>query len=183
MSRLGKKPITIPSGIELEIEGNTVKCKGSKGELSFNFDPRLKVVKEDDKVFVQAAKDGKKINEVWGTTKIMIDNMILGVKDGFEKQLEIIGVGYRAQVKGKNLVLNLGFSRPLEMQAPEGIEFKVQKNIISVLGIDKQLVGKIAAEIRDLKKPEPYKGKGIRYIKEYVRKKAGKKAVSSAGAA
>jgi large subunit ribosomal protein L6 len=180
MSRIGKLPIIIPAGVEIKISGNNVYCKGPKGELKFNFDPRISISKKNSELKVTLVKD-KKNKALWGTTRQIISNMIVGVTKGFEKKLEIQGIGFRAQVSGDRLILTCGFTHPVEIKAPKGIQFKVEKNIITVLGIDKQLVGQIAAEIRSKRPPEPYKGKGIRYVGEYVYRKAGKKAVAAVG--
>lgn len=186
MSRIGRRPIDLPAGVEIKIEEGKINCKGSKGNLSFKFDPQMKIEIKDNQVLV-VVKDEKTTNKetksLWGTTAAIIANMIKGVCDGFEKKLEINGVGYHASVSGKKLVLNLGYSHPVEFEIPEGIEVKIDKNIITVSGIDKQAVGEFASQIRASRKPEPYKGKGIKYIDEHIRKKAGKKAVATEGAA
>ena len=190
MSRIGKQPIKVSQGTEIKIEGDTIKVKGSKGELSFDLPLEIKVEMKEDNILIspknreaeQKESAGKKTNEasaLWGLTRALIFNMVKGVTEGFEKKLEIQGVGYKASMQGNKLVMQLGFSHPIEMETPEGIELKVEKNIIIVSGIDKQKVGQTAAKIRDFKKPEPYKGKGIRYEGEKVRRKAGKKAVAS----
>jgi len=182
MSRIGKKTIKVLDGVEIKIDGQKVSCKGPKGELSLVANSEVKVEVNDGKIKMSVAKGrefDKNAKTLWGTTWSLVNNMIIGVAEGFTKKLEIQGVGYTAQVNGRKIVLKMGFSQPVEMEAPEGIELKVEKNIILVSGIDKVLVGQVAARIREVKKPEPYKGKGIRYIDEYVRKKAGKKAVAS----
>jgi len=190
MSRIGKQPIKVSQGTEIKIEGDTIKVKGSKGELSFVLPSEIKVEVKEDNILIspknreteQKESAGKKANEtsaLWGLTRALIFNMVKGVTEGFEKKLEIQGVGYKAAMQGNKLVMQLGFSHPVELETPEGIELKVEKNIIIVSGIDKQKVGQTAAKIRDFKKPEPYKGKGIRYEGEKVRRKAGKKAVAS----
>lgn len=179
MSHIGKRPINIPAGVEIKIEKDIVKCKGLKGELGVFVCSKIKVEIKDQKIFVSLKEDSNDLKTLWGTTAALIANAIEGVTKGYEKQLEISGVGYRAQVQGKKLVLNLGFTHPIEIIAPEGITFKVQKNAITVAGIDKQIVGEIAAKIRGSRPPEPYKGKGIKYSGEHIRKKAGKKAVAS----
>jgi large subunit ribosomal protein L6 len=179
MSKIGRQPIPIPEGVEVKIEDHTITVKGPKGELSFSFHPAIKVVSTDNEIKVsQGTKEAKAL---WGTTRALIFNMVKGVTEGFKKQLEIHGVGYKAEVQDKKLILSVGFTHPVEILAPEGIEFKVEKNIITVSGIDKQLVGQIAAKIRAVKPPEPYKGKGIRYLGEHVRIKPGKKAVAAEG--
>lgn len=180
MSRIGKKPIEIPQGINVEISGTEVKVKGPKGELKQIVSPEIKVEVADGKVLVAPKTELSKKNKgLWGLYRALILNMIEGVNKGFEKKLEIEGVGFRASVAGDKLVLNLGFVNPVEIKKPDGIEFKVEKNVISVSGIDKQLVGEMAAIIRKQKKAEPYKGKGIKYQGEKIRRKEGKKVVSS----
>lgn len=185
MSRIGSQKIEIPADVEISIADGKITCKGPKGSLNFDFDQDIKVEAGEKEITLSIAKkDSEKNNSaLWGTTRAIINNMVIGVKEGFEKKLEINGVGYNAQASGKKLTLNLGFSHPVEMEIPEGIEVKVDKNIITVSGIDKQAIGQFAARIREHRKPEPYKGKGIRYVDEYVRKKAGKKAVGAEGGA
>lgn len=176
MSRIGKKPIIIPDQVEVTIDKDRIKVKGPKGELTEKIHPFVKIDLQDKQMSVLPDKKTKSTSALWGLFRALIANMVLGVTEGFEKKLEIQGVGFRAQVQGKDLILHLGLSHPVEVAAPEGIEIKVEKNIITISGTDKQLVGQIAAKIRALKKPEPYKGKGIRYMGEVVRIKAGKKA-------
>lgn len=175
MSRIGKKPITIPSGVTLEVDRQKVKVRGIKGECEYNFHPLVNFEKKDNiiKVIVKSPEE-KKSRELWGLSRVLLANMIEGVTSGFEKKLEINGVGYRASVSGQKLILELGFSHPVEFTLPKGIQIKVEKNIITVSGIDKQLVGETSARIRALKKPEPYKGKGIKYVDEVIRRKPGK---------
>jgi len=182
MSRIGKKPILIPDGVEVIIEGSAVAVKGAKGQLQREFRPELKIEVKDKKVIVSPAKQKKENGALWGTTRALIFNMIEGVKEGYEKKLQIEGIGHRAKIEGEELILQLGFSHPIKIKQPDGIKFSVEKNILSISGIDKELVGGIAAKIRALKKPEPYKGTGIRYVGEVIKKKAGKK-VAAAGAA
>lgn len=177
MSRIGKQPIIIPENVEVKIDGDLVIVKGSKGELRNQIRPEVKVEIKDKKIILKPVKLYKGTQALWGTYRSNIFNMIEGVTKGFEKKLEIQGVGYRANLEDKDLVLSLGFSHPIKIKAPEGIEFKVERSIVTVSGIDKQLVGQVSAEIRSKRKPEPYKGKGIRYQGEIVRRKAGKKAV------
>ena len=179
MSRIGKKPIEIPEGVEVKIEGQKVKVKGPKGELEKIFSPEVKFEMDEKKVLVKTNSHSKKAKALWGTSRAILANMIKGVKDGFEKKLEIEGLGYRAILEGNDLTLFLGFSHPVKFTCPNGIKFSVEKNIITVYGIDKELVGRIAAEIRQIKPPEPYQGKGIRYLGEVIRKKMGKKAVGA----
>ena len=179
MSRIGKMPVPIVSGVSVEITDSSVVVKGPKGSLSFTILSGITVKEEDGIIIVERLNEEKQTRAFHGLTRATIANMVEGVSKGYEKRLEIIGVGYRAQATGKKINLTLGFSHPVEMEAPEGIEVtmdKDAKNIVIVSGIDKQLVGEFAANIRKLRKPEPYKGKGIRYLGEYVRRKAGKSA-------
>src|ERR671931_892475 len=177
MSRIGKQPIEIPSGVEVSLEGTQVTVKGPRGSLAQSFHREIRIVKDDGKVRVERPDDEGFHRALHGLTRTLIANMVEGVTKGYEKRLEIVGVGYRAALKGKDLDLALGFSHPVTVEAPEGIEFEVPApNRITVRGNDKQAVGEIAANIRKVRKPEPYKGKGIRYEGEYVRKKAGKAA-------
>ncbi|WBW49630.1 50S ribosomal protein L6 [Peptoniphilus equinus] len=175
MSRIGKKPIEIPSDVEAKIDGNTVTVKGPKGTLTQTFDSSMNIVLEDGSIVVNRPSDNKKHKSLHGLTRTLIENMVVGVKDGYKKELEIIGTGYRAAKQGNKLALNLGFSHPLELEDPEGITTEVPAPTqIVVSGIDKQKVGQYAALIRKYRQPEPYKGKGIRYVGEYVRRKVGK---------
>lgn len=182
MSRIGKKPILIPEDVKVVIDGQLVRVNGPKGELQREVRPEIKVSLEGNEILVKPVKETKKTKAFWGLTRTLIANMIGGVTKGYEKKLEIEGIGYRANLEGENLILLVGFSHPVKIRQPEGIKFSVDKNMITVSGIDKQLVGQIAAKIRAVRKPEPYKGKGIRYEGEQVRRKAGKKAVTSEGA-
>lgn len=179
MSRIGKKPIEIPKGVEVKIEDNVVIVKGPKGELQKKIRPEIKVEIKENEILVSPEKETKKTNAFWGLTRTLIFNMIKGVTEGYEKKLEIQGVGYKANLEGEDLVLQVGFSHPVKMDKVEGIKFEVEKNIITISGIDKELVGQIAAKIRKVRKPEPYKGKGIRYLGEEVRRKPGKKVVTA----
>lgn len=179
MSRIGKQIIKILENVEVKIDNDLITVKGSKGELKIQVRPEIKVEVENKEIKLKPVIFHKDTQALWGTYRSHIANMIEGVTKGFEKRLEIEGVGYRANLEGKDLLLNLGYSHPVKVKAPEGIEFKVEKNTIIVSGIDKQLVGQLAAEIRSKRKPEPYKGKGIRYQGEIVRRKAGKKAVGT----
>ena len=175
MSRIGKLPIEVPSGVDVKIDGTTVTVKGKKGELSRTFQPCLEIKQEGDVITVAPKDDERETNAFWGLTRTLINNMVIGVSEGFEKKLELVGVGYRASLKGRDLELQLGFSHPVLVKAPEGITFEVpSQNEINVLGASKQQVGQVAADIRKWRKPEPYKGKGIRYAGEHVRRKAGK---------
>lgn len=179
MSRIGRQPIKIPEGVEVKIEGGTVRVKGPKGELVRVFNDLIDIKKEEDFIKLTPFKKNTRVFAMWGTCASHIKNMIEGVVSGFSKNLAVEGIGYKVQVEGKNLVLNLGFSHPVKMSVPEDVDVKVEKNKIQVSGIDKEKVGEMAAKIRALKKPEPYKGKGIRYENEIVRRKAGKKAVGT----
>lgn len=182
MSRIGKSPITVPGNVTVTVEGSKVIVKGSKGELSHVLSPGIKIKQEENMLTIECSDESQEQRSLHGLNRTLVDNMIQGVSKGFEKKLEIIGVGYRANVQGKKIVLSLGYSHPIEYHIPAGIEVKLdeeKKNIMTVSGIDKQLVGQVSAEIRSYRKPEPYKGKGIRYIDEYVRRKAGKAAGSN----
>ncbi len=181
MSRVGKKPITIPQGVEVKIENRKITAKGLKGELSLEVRPEIKVEIKEGKLFVLSERsDDRRTNAFWGLTRALLANMLKGVAEGYEKRLEIEGIGMRAVKEGDNLSLSLGFSHPVKINAPSGIKFSVEKNIIIVSGIDKELVGQTAAVIRKKKPVEPYKGKGIRYAGEQIRKKEGKKAATAA---
>lgn len=175
MSRIGLQPITIPDSVDLTIDDTLVKVKGPKGELSLTINPAIGLEQEDGTLVVTRPNDARRNRSLHGLTRTLINNMIVGVTDGYEKRLEIRGVGYRAALDGKALVLNVGYSHPVRMEPEEGITFAVEgNNQIIVSGIDKQLVGEVAARVRQVRPPEPYKGKGIRYVGEYVRQKAGK---------
>jgi len=202
MSRIGKKPIEIPKDVEVKIEDDTVIVKGPKGELQKKIRPEIRVdinpvrdsenrekskkerisngVKENE-ILVSPERETKKTNAFWGLTRTLVSNIIKGVTEGYEKKLEIQGVGYKANLEGEDLVLRVGFSHPVKIDKVEGIEFSVEKSIITVSGINKELVGQIAAKIRKIRPPEPYKGKGIRYVGEEVRRKPGKKVVTAEG--
>ena len=176
MSRVGRLPIEVPAGVDVTIDGSYVKVKGPKGELDFTFTPELTIKKEDGTIVVERPTDQPMHRALHGTTRSLINNMVMGVSKGFERVLEIEGVGYRAEMDGKNMIVNVGFSHPVVVEPPEGISFEVDMKIrqIKVIGYDKQVVGQVAANIRKLRPPEPYKGKGIRYQGEYVRRKPGK---------
>lgn len=175
MSRIGKMPVQIPEGVEVTVDKNTVKVKGPKGVITREVHGDIKVETEDKEILVQRPSDSKNHRALHGLTRTLIANMIQGVKEGFEKRLALEGVGYRAAKQGKKLVLTVGYSHPVEIDPPEGIEFDVPApNKIIVKGIDKELVGQITANIRQIREPEPYKGKGIRYEDEVVRRKEGK---------
>ncbi len=181
MSRIGKQPIEISSEVNVKIDKGLISIKGPKGELSWSIPKGVKVKQEKDNLIIEVESMTKRLRSLWGTARAVIANMVEGVKNGFEKKLQIEGVGYKAQVQGDKLVLNLGFSHPVEIKTPGDVSFSVDKNIITVSGIDKVVVGETAAKIRSLRKPEPYKGKGIRYVGEEVRRKAGKKVVGADG--
>lgn len=178
MSRVGKKPILIPQGVEVKVEGQKVLVKGPKGELSREIRPELKVELKDGQLVVSPSVETKATSALWGLTRQLLNNMVHGVQQGYERKLEIEGLGFKAALEGENLVLSVGFSHPVKIEAPARIKFSVEKNIITVSGADKELVGQTAANIRKVKKPEPYKGKGIRYLGERIRRKEGKKAVA-----
>ena len=176
MSRVGRKVITIPSGVEIKQDGNKITVKGPKGQLERDFSSEITVKVEGNDINVTRPNDLPDIRALHGTTRAVLNNMIVGVSQGFEKKLELVGVGYRVQVAGKGLTLALGYSHPVEIEAIEGIEFKVEGNTkIAIEGINKELVGQIAANIRSKRPPEPYKGKGVKYADEKKRRKEGKK--------
>jgi large subunit ribosomal protein L6 len=175
MSRIGRLPVAIPTTVDVTIEGRTVTIKGPKGTLSRTLHPDMAVAKEDGNVVVSRPTEQKMHKQLHGLTRTLVNNMVVGVTDGYRKGLEITGVGYRATLNGRKLTLNLGYSHPVEIDPPEGISFEVENPTrLAVVGIDKELVGQVAAQVRATRKPEPYKGKGVRYAGEYVRRKAGK---------
>ena len=176
MSRIGRMPVTIPSGVEVDIKGSFVKVKGQKGEMQRQFSHLMEIALEDGQVTVKRKSNHPTERALHGTTRALIANMVQGVSGGFEKVLEIQGVGYRAEMNGNNLVLNVGYSHPVELEPVDGISFDADPKTrqVKVMGMDKELVGKIASEIRKIRPPEPYHGKGIRYLGEHVRRKAGK---------
>ena len=176
MSRIGRLPVEIPAGVEVTVaENNVVTVKGPKGTLTESLPVEMDIKVENNQVVVTRPNDLKKMKSLHGLTRSLLNNMVIGVTDGYEKKLEVNGVGYRAAKQGKKLVLNLGYSHPVEMEDPEGIETVLDgQNIIIVKGIDKEKVGQFAAEIRDKRRPEPYKGKGIKYADEVIRRKVGK---------
>lgn len=176
MSKIGKQPIVIPGNVTVNVLGQKISVKGPKGELSLIVNKAVKIDFSDKKIMFSIGNATKENKSIWGTTRMLAANMVKGVSDGFEKKLEIQGIGFKAALQGKNkIILNVGFSHTVELAAPQGVEFAVEKNIVTISGIDKQKVGQIAAEIRAVKPPEPYLGKGIRYVGEAVKKKAGKK--------
>jgi len=177
MSRIGKQPIIIPENVEVKIERDKILVKGPKGELEQKIYPLFRFDVKDKRLCIGVKNENIKYERaLWGTFQRLISNMIKGVVEGFEKKLEINGIGYKAEIKKDKLILNVGYSHPVEFFIPSGIEINVEKNIIIVKGIDKQLVGETAAQIRRIRKPEPYKGKGIKYLDEVVQRKLGKKA-------
>jgi large subunit ribosomal protein L6 len=178
MSRVGKKPIQIPKGVTIVLENDILNVTGPKGTLSQVVSHPVSFEIGDGEVFVTPKEQIKNISAFWGLYRALLQNMIIGVTEGFTKKLRIEGVGYRVTLQGQTLVLNLGYSHPIEVSAPEGITFEVEKNTISVKGINKELVGQVSADIRAKRPPEPYKGKGVRYDDEFVRMKVGKKTSS-----
>jgi large subunit ribosomal protein L6 len=175
MSRIGRLPIPIPAGVDVTVDGTHVAVKGPKGALSRDITPILTIVREDGVLRVERPDDAKESRQLHGLTRTLINNMVVGVTTGYRKGLEITGVGYRAQLVGRKLQLSLGYSHPIEIDPPEGITFEVENPTrLAVTGIDKELVGHVAARVRAMRKPEPYKGKGVRYSGEVIRRKAGK---------
>lgn len=175
MPRIGKKPIIVPAGVEVTVDGQRVVVKGPKGVLETTFRHRIKFQRNENIITIAVDNPEEKVSrELWGLSRVLLFNMIEGVTNGFSKKLEINGVGYRASISGQKLTLNVGYSHPVEFPIPTGITMAVAKNVLTISGIDKQLVGQIAAQIRDIRKPEPYKGKGIKYMDEVIRRKAGK---------
>lgn len=180
MSRIGKQPILIPDNVEVTIDGGRIFAKGPKGEVFMDAHPEISVEKDKGVILVKPERHSKNVSALWGLTRALIANMIQGVREGYVKKLEIEGVGYRVEVRGKNILMQLGFSHPINFQIPENISVNAEGNKIEVAGVDKQLVGQVAAQIRSFRKPEPYKGKGIHYAGEHIRRKAGKKAATAA---
>ncbi len=177
MSKIGKKPIEIPQGVEVKLTEDTLEAKGPKGTLSLKVDKAVKVEIQEKEIKIEKNKSSKQANAVWGLTRALINNIVVGVTTGFEKKLELQGVGFRMSIQGKKLDLALGFSHPVKVDIPDDLTVKLEdNNVLGIWGIDKQRVGQFAAEIRSLKKVEPYKGKGFRYQGENVRRKVGKKA-------
>lgn len=175
MSRIGKKPIPIPKGVEVKIEGNHVEVRGPKGKLERTLHPLVRIERDGDELKVSPVNDSRQARALWGLSRTLVNNMVIGVTEGYKKVLEIEGMGYRAELAGRELKLTLGFSHPVIFPLPEGIDASVEKNtVITISGIDKELVGQTAATIRRFRPPEPYKGKGIRYRGEVIRRKAGK---------
>ena len=179
MSRIGKKPIIIPPTVEIKVEENLVTVKGPKGELKKAFSPRANIAVEGKKILITVTGGADK--KLWGLTRALLNTMVKGVSEGFVRALEFNGIGFKAQAKGQEIELNLGFTNPVVIQAPVGVSFQVEKNVIKVSGTDKEMVGQVAAKIRAARPPEPYKGAGIKYQDEVIIRKAGKKAVTGAG--
>ena len=176
MSRIGRMPIVVPDGVQVDIQKVHVKVKGPKGELIRDFRPEMIINLSEGVITIERPSDVPQMRALHGLTRALINNMVLGVSTGFQKELQVEGVGYRPEMEGKDLILNVGFSHPVRVEAPDGIEFEVDTRARSIIvkGIDKELVGRITADIRKIRPPEPYKGKGIRYKGEFVRRKAGK---------
>lgn len=181
MSRVGKQPIEIPTGVTVQIEGQKVTVKGPKGELSRTFRNEIAITQQENQLVVTPKEETNESRALWGLSRTLLANMVQGVTAGYEKKLEIEGVGYRASLEGDSLALQLGFSHPVKVKKPEDMSISVEKNVITVGGIDKEQVGQFAAKIRKIKPPEPYKGKGIHYEGEVIRRKLGKKAVGAGG--
>lgn len=176
MSRIGKHPVTVPSGVDVQLSGQDITVKGGKGVLNMTFVDDVIVEREDDKLWVKPRSDSKRARQMWGMQRTLLNNLVVGVSEGFSKTLEIVGVGYRAQVQGKSLNLSLGYSHDINFTIPSDIEIKCpNQTTIEIAGANRQSVGQVAAEIRSYRKPEPYKGKGIKYAGEYIFRKEGKK--------
>jgi large subunit ribosomal protein L6 len=176
MSRIANNPVSIPKGVEISLNGQEVNVKGSKGNLTMTLHELVGISQEEDRLQLKAIEDSKKSVALTGTFRSLVNNMVMGVSNGFQKELELQGVGYRAQAQGKKLNLSLGFSHPVVYEVPEGIDIETPSQTqVIVKGIDKQLVGQVSAEIRAFRPPEPYKGKGVRYVDEYVKRKEAKK--------
>lgn len=174
MSRIGKNPVVVPEKVQVQVNGAEFSAKGPKGELKYTFTDKVKIEFKDNQVSVTPMNESQEARSLWGTTRTLISNMVTGVSTGFTKSLEFNGVGYKAAVAGNTLTLNLGYSHPIDYVLPAGIEVKVNKNQIDVMGSDKELVGFVAAKIRSFRPPEPYKGKGVKYMTETIIRKAGK---------
>jgi large subunit ribosomal protein L6 len=178
MSRIGKKPVPIPDGVQVVIEGSHVKVTGPRGELARDFHPDISIREENGEMLVERPSDRRQHRSLHGLSRTLLSNMVKGVSEGFHKELQIVGVGYRAEMHGKLLQLSLGYSHPILVYPPDGIKFELpEPTKIVVTGINKELVGEMAAKVRSFRPPEPYKGKGVRYVDEHVRRKAGKAAV------
>lgn len=176
MSRIGKKPVVIPNGTDVSVVNNVVKVKGPLGELTRTFRPVIAIAVENNQITFTPKRSGVEVSALWGTSASHVGNMVAGVNKAFEKKLILEGIGFKSEVKGKKIHFSLGFSHPVEVEIPEGLKVTAEKNLITVSGIDKEQVGQFTAKLRDLKKAEPYKGKGMRYEKEVIRRKEGKKA-------
>lgn len=174
MSRIGKMPVVVPEKVEVKINGASVAVKGPNGQLDYSFTNKVKIEMKDKEVVVSPIDDSKESISLWGTTRTLINNMVTGVTTGFTKTLEFNGVGYKAAVSGSKLTLNLGYSHPIDFELPSGVSAKVTKNVIDISGANKELVGFVAAKVRSFRPPEPYKGKGVKYIDEHITRKAGK---------
>ncbi len=178
MSRIGRQPVPIPSGVDVKLEKQHIHVKGPKGELSFDIPEPITVREDQSQLLVERPNDNRKIRSLHGTTRSVINSLVVGVSSGFERKLQINGVGYRASVQGNTLTLELGYSHPIKYDLPEGITAEVERNVeITLRGYDKQLLGEVAAKVRSFRPPEPYKGKGVKYIEEHIRRKVGKKNV------
>lgn len=182
MSRIGNAPVDLKDGVSATSADGVLKIKGPKGELSLDLDKNLGIDIKDGSIVVIRKSEDKYVKSIHGTTRAIVSNMVIGVTEGWSKQLEMVGTGYRAEVNGKDLVMSIGFSHPVTITPPEGIDFKVEKNLITVSGPDKEVVGQVSANVRKVRPPEPYKGKGIKYIDEFVRRKPGKAAKASESA-
>ena len=175
MSRIGKKPVAIPSGVTVTLDGQALTVKGPKGQLAWTVIDDIEIKHENNELVLTPRNDSKRARSMWGLSRTLVANMVQGVTEGYEQSLELVGVGYRAALKGQNLSLQLGFSHDVELEPPTGISFAVPKQTeVRIAGIDKQLVGEVAARIRRIRPPEPYKGKGIKYVEEVIRRKVGK---------
>ena len=180
MSKIGQLPIQILEGVKVEINNKLISISGPKGKLAITVDELVTVKQEETNLLVSVSKTTKFAKSIWGTTRKLIDNMVKGVSVGWSKQLELIGTGYRAEVQGNVLVLTVGYSHPIKITAPDGVNFKVEKGVITVDGLDRAVIGQVAANIRRSRPPEPYKGKGVKYVDEVIRRKAGKAAKAAA---
>lgn len=183
MSKIGKQPVIIPAGVTVEVAGHTVTVKGPKGTLVKHYAPEIMVEVADGKVNVSAKGSGKYVMSLFGTTRALINNDVKGVSEGWSKKLELVGTGFKAELAGSELSLTVGYSHPVKVKAPEGITFKVEKTFVTIEGCDRELVGQVSADIRSVRPPEPYKGKGIKYVDEVIRRKAGKAAAAKTGGA
>lgn len=183
MSKIGNQPVLVPEGVTVTIEGSKVAVKGPKGELHVNLPRKVEAKIEDGKVIISRKDNSKSNMSLHGTNRSLINNMVKGVSEGFTKQLELVGTGFRAEVAGSTLTLIVGYSHPVKIEAPEGVTFKVEKLVVTVEGVDKEAVGQVAADIRAVRPPEPYKGKGIKYVDEVIRRKPGKAAAKATTAA